>query len=678
MVLNIFTAKKSQSDPQNLETPITPKQKPKPKRKPQQKPVQNQPSDATKGVAYKSSRIILPGSGQSNSPDPNTSKNTQQQSTTTSSSTPRNHRNNPNHVRKKPPTHDLVQRNTKQNRDRVVVRRRPVRGTRIDRRGSISSRESLASKERRPKNISKRKKVAFQEDSPAATTGNPNLPYPIHDIADDVSVRLRVDSEDEGDDIPSGFEQVNRNQLTRRKTQKALSRSMSYNTLTGTSRQPTTVESSSSALDPRVGSSSSAMESSVSQLSTATEYHDAVEPTIIEAVACILERTGSSARDSRRAQRARELRQSQQPRVSTGSGTRTSNHSDSPQSVRTPTNQPRDTNQVPVPSMHIPVLIIPDLTSQQRHSPNTNGHNHTSTNDPTPLQRLSRLEETRNAIISRLNAPIDTSMYPVDLLDPPPLDEYSDSVNTTNSNQSHDHSPPYREKLHRKVDLISFDPRYSIPVLRINKKLVKNNANLKKVIRKMHQLNIVPEEVNLWDINKVEDAEFYSILPSLLQNDDRQQQPDEYEDAIQRAIALSLEEENQRELFRGFRYQSSHRVIEQIVQSPDFDLNHGRFVDANEVNQSSSCTPVEGNSQRDVFRGFRYNEASSAIDQVIQSPVLDQIEDEFIDVDQAVTNWNNNQYEERETNRTLLAPPRFGYLHPHHTQSSNSSFMTAY
>ena len=45
------------------------------------------------------------------------------------------------------------------------------------------------------------------------------------------------------------------------------------------------------------------------------------------------------------------------------------------------------------------------------------------------------------------------------------------------------HSPPYRENLHKRVDLISFDPRYSIPVLRINKRLVKNSTNLHKVIR---------------------------------------------------------------------------------------------------------------------------------------------------------------------------------------------------
>ena len=35
-------------------------------------------------------------------------------------------------------------------------------------------------------------------------------------------------------------------------------------------------------------------------------------------------------------------------------------------------------------------------------------------------QSQSRLQQTRNAIIDRLNSRIDASMFPIDLIDPPP------------------------------------------------------------------------------------------------------------------------------------------------------------------------------------------------------------------------------------------------------------------
>ena len=194
--------------------------------------------------------------------------------------------------------------------------------------------------------------------------------------------------------------------------------------------------------------------------------------------------------------------------------------------------------------------------------------------------------------------------------------------------------------LHKRVDLISFDPRYSIPVLRINKRLVKNSTNLHKVIRKLIKLQIVPEDVNLWDINKVDDGEFYNVLPRLLMNemeasDQRQhqerqrQRQEDYENELQRALAISLEEENQREMFRGFRYQksSNNRVIEQIVQSPDVDLNHGRFVDASEIpSHQAPLQPQEGLSlQRDLLRGFRYNQSRAsraAMNGIVEASML--------------------------------------------------------
>lgn len=90
------------------------------------------------------------------------------------------------------------------------------------------------------------------------------------------------------------------------------------------------------------------------------------------------------------------------------------------------------------------------------------------------MSRRSTIEDTRARIIARLNQRIDPTMYPIepttithshsnDEEAPPPLDEYAHLEHDQPS------TPPYRERLHKRVDLISFDPRYVTPVLRINK-----------------------------------------------------------------------------------------------------------------------------------------------------------------------------------------------------------------
>ncbi|KAK6198873.1 uncharacterized protein RJT21DRAFT_51754 [Scheffersomyces amazonensis] len=91
---------------------------------------------------------------------------------------------------------------------------------------------------------------------------------------------------------------------------------------------------------------------------------------------------------------------------------------------------------------------------------------------------------------------------------PPPTDEYD----TWEDEQS----PPYRAHLHKYLDLISFDPRYNVPVLRINKSLIRNDKNLKKSIKKLLKFNMIPSDVNLWKIIRIDDNEFEMILPGLL------------------------------------------------------------------------------------------------------------------------------------------------------------------
>ena len=51
-------------------------------------------------------------------------------------------------------------------------------------------------------------------------------------------------------------------------------------------------------------------------------------------------------------------------------------------------------------------------------------------------------------------------------------------------------------------------------------------------------------------------------------------------------------------------------MIEQIVQSPDFDLNHGRFMDASELErQEQPREEDESAIRRELLRGFRYNQS---------------------------------------------------------------------
>lgn len=755
MVLNIFSKKSvapaaslAPATPTRTITSSSPKE-PTPKSKkasPRTSPQigNSTTTDSNKGIAYKSTRIIIPGGSLSINQTPSPEEQRPQPCTT-----PRGQRkkrqsspNTTTYKSKKSNSLDSINGDQRpssssssssssatriRNREReraVSNRTRPLRGSYRDRRSSISSRESLNLRERKIKQTIKSNNNNNNNNRQQRRTPQPNPPYPINDIADLVS-----DEDHENDSLTTYISgQINssgtattaaRNQMISTSTRPKRKNKKMELARRATARQLETPRSNAT--------TSTTMEPSTSlQITNNTDnyYYDAPQPTQTEAVACILERTGSQARNSRRARRAMELRH--QETIEEGSS---NNHQSNNNSST------RDTNMRPISDIRLPLLLTPNINEHERHSTDINLQQH-QLQVPnileTPIQQeeeeqqqqqpyntpsiphqqqdenqrpLSTLEETRNAILARLNARVDISMFSMDLIDPPPLDEYSPSLMETETTT--EYSPPYREHLHRKVDLISFDPRYSVPVLRINKKLIKNKKNLKKVIRKLIKLRIVPEDVNLWEINKVDDGEFYSILPGLIhsfeeqQREERlQQRPEEYENDIQRALAISLEEENQRELYRGFRYQerSNNRVIEQIVQSPDFDLNHGRFMDASELErQEQPREEDESAIRRELLRGFRYNQSrmSRAAEEVIDSPVLEQIasqdddedddelvtdeleenEDEFIDVDQAISELYTESHQSRQNG--LLPAPRFGYSLPHHTQSSTSSFITA-
>lgn len=75
--------------------------------------------------------------------------------------------------------------------------------------------------------------------------------------------------------------------------------------------------------------------------------------------------------------------------------------------------------------------------------------------------------------------------------------------------------PSYRASLHKYLDLMSFDPRFG-PCLRINKALVKDQGKLKESIVEFNRFNKLPNSVDLWKINHVDDAHYDDILPELI------------------------------------------------------------------------------------------------------------------------------------------------------------------
>lgn len=789
-MLNLFGKKPHQETPP---TKYPAKSKPKtPKDSPR---IHHSPKliltpDSTKGIAYNSARISRPngvgGISTSGSSSPTTEFVTPQASKSSVDQnkkrqpSPTNHRHDTDISAKVTPHGSFNQNNGKSNPtiqnkkkkkagERVVTRTRPIRKNYRDRRNSVSSRESLISRERRNKQNRHKAKpqskghgnIVGKTASNAPIPNNP--PYPIHDIIDTSFESHCEDEEEEGDKMPSGFEEVNRRSVSPQNKQQIIGLDATRNqvqqsTYTALDGSNNTTSRDSTNITKHNNNNRNSTIQQVGRVNY-NPNRSSLESQRVEAVACILERTGSLARDSRRARRARELRRLASIReiddlqppssssinesrnlsnINTRRANRRNNISytnvNSPQSH---SNASQSNYNIPTSDFNVPELIIPNQVerlSLSRQQADISIQEEASTVTPIPQQQSqsqsesqserqsqSRLQQTRNAIIDRLNSRIDASMFPIDLIDPPPLDEYStEGANHHYNNNSNDmsnglwgHSPPYRENLHKRVDLISFDPRYSIPVLRINKRLVKNSTNLHKVIRKLIKLQIVPEDVNLWDINKVDDGEFYNVLPRLLMNemeasDQRQhqerqrQRQEDYENELQRALAISLEEENQREMFRGFRYQksSNNRVIEQIVQSPDVDLNHGRFVDASEVpSHQAPLQPQEGLSlQRDLLRGFRYNQSRAsraAMNGLVETSMLanaivdegeDEQEgggngDEFIDVDEAIHSWRLHDLQENQSsNHRRLSPPHFRYLqlHQSHSHSSVSSFMTAY
>lgn len=91
-------------------------------------------------------------------------------------------------------------------------------------------------------------------------------------------------------------------------------------------------------------------------------------------------------------------------------------------------------------------------------------------------------------------------------IQPPPRDEYS----TVDED-----IPPYRAQLHKYLDLVSYDERFT-PILRVNRYLVNGDTELTAAITKFSQFNLLPQRTDLWSISHVDDNDYEEMIPVLI------------------------------------------------------------------------------------------------------------------------------------------------------------------
>lgn len=89
---------------------------------------------------------------------------------------------------------------------------------------------------------------------------------------------------------------------------------------------------------------------------------------------------------------------------------------------------------------------------------------------------------------------------------PPPRDEYS----TVDED-----IPPYRAQLHKYLDLMSYDERFT-PILRVNCHLINGDTELNAAIDKFTHFNLLPQKTDLWLISHVDDNEYEEMIPYLI------------------------------------------------------------------------------------------------------------------------------------------------------------------
>lgn len=139
---------------------------------------------------------------------------------------------------------------------------------------------------------------------------------------------------------------------------------------------------------------------------------------------------------------------------------------------------------------------------------------------PVPPMPLSP-EDPNQLPVSSPSTPATPSTLPDDSSDEAPEYDVNDME-----------IPPYRASLHKYLDLMSFDPRF-VPCLRINRSLVRNHDKLQESIHEFKRFNKLPNSVDLWKINHVDDAHFDDILPDLIPYPLPRQRPTNQESELQ-------------------------------------------------------------------------------------------------------------------------------------------------
>lgn len=97
----------------------------------------------------------------------------------------------------------------------------------------------------------------------------------------------------------------------------------------------------------------------------------------------------------------------------------------------------------------------------------------------------------------------------------------TDRANARSSAQSSeftridDEIPPYREKLHKYLDLVSYDERFT-PILRVNRYLIHGDTDLVDAIVQFSLSNLLPQTTDLWNISHIDDTEYESMIPALI------------------------------------------------------------------------------------------------------------------------------------------------------------------
>lgn len=188
-----------------------------------------------------------------------------------------------------------------------------------------------------------------------------------------------------------------------------------------------------------------------------------------------------------------------------------------------------------------------------------------------------------NTITHNFDGVLDSSSIQT----PPPLDEYVGSDEEV---------PPYRENLHKYLDLFSFDPRFA-PVLRVNKSLVPDNDILGASIQHFKDFNLLPPDIDLWRIHHIDDLEYNDMLPNIIQSVPVRRNHDTLAEDLRQIEEM---EANQRRTQAQVQNEEQNRIP--TTELDDLDTQLACIMSLIDIDQE----------RRRNYRGFRYQSPTSS------------------------------------------------------------------